>query len=229
LAARADDLAITWDPSPDPTIVGYALYYAQTGCPDFTRVDLGNTTTATVSGLDGSQTYVLYTVGIYDSGQESPPSNFLTYPVPVQLIVNGSFESGYDGWTASGNQLLVQDSCTDGSYGVVFNNDDSAADGALSQNIATVPGQLYALTFDLGASSLVNQDEQQMQLTVQGQSVLLTQTLAVSPFSTGARWQNQSVVFTADSGSATLTFQDVSATTVGVDLLLDNVKVAPSN
>ena len=109
LAARADDLAITWDPSPDPTIVGYALYYAQTGCPDFTRVDLGNTTTATVSGLDGSQTYVLYTVGIYDSGQESPPSNFLTYPVPVQLIVNGSFESGYDGWTASGNQLLVQD------------------------------------------------------------------------------------------------------------------------
>jgi hypothetical protein len=190
---------------------------------------LGNTAIATVGGLDATQSYVLYTVGIYDSGQESPPSNFLTYPVPVQLIVNGSFESGYDGWTVAGNQMLAQDSCTDGSYGVVFNNDDSPADGSVSQSISTVPGQQYALTFDLGASSLVNQDQQQMQLTIQGQSVLIAQTLAVAPLSTGPLWQNQSVLFTADSGAATLTFQDVSATTVGVDLLLDNVKVAPSN
>ncbi|MCB1131464.1 MAG: hypothetical protein KDN05_10075, partial [Verrucomicrobiae bacterium] len=40
------------------------------------------------------------------------------------------------------------------------------------------------------------------------------------------RWSPQTFTFTADGGSATLEFRDLSTATVGIDLLVDNVRIA---
>ena len=98
-------------------------------------------------------------------------------------------------------------------------------DGVLSQSFATTPGQSYILAFDLGAFSLVNQNEQRMLLTVQGASTLLSRTISVFASGTGGRYQPQSFTFVADSPTTTLTFTDASPTTASVDLLLDNVRL----
>jgi hypothetical protein len=71
---------------------------------------------------------------------------------------------------------------------------------------------------------------QRMQVTVQGTgSPLVSQTLSVFAQGTGSWYTPQSLTFVANSSQTTLTFQDVSQTTVNIDLLLDNVRVTLQN
>lgn len=64
-----------------------------------------------------------------------------------------------------------------------------------------------------------------MQLTVQGNSVLISQSRSLFGQGTGTYYQPQSFVFVADNTTTTLTFQDTSPATINIDLLLDNVRV----
>jgi hypothetical protein len=70
----------------------------------------------------------------------------------------------------------------------------------------------------------VTADSQSLKVTVQGKSVLLTKTVSVAAQANGARWASQTATFVADGNTVTLTFQDVSATSDSIDMLLDNVK-----
>jgi Ig-like domain-containing protein/uncharacterized protein DUF642 len=175
--------------------------------------------------------------GLYDViitnnfGQVTSSSAVLTVITPG-VFANGSFESGYAGWTASGNQLVVSGSGytpSDGVKSVAFNGGQQPANGVLSQSFTTVVGHSYLLTFDAGAISFSNQNEQRMQVTLQGQGQaqpLLTQSVSVFAPGNGTRYTSQSIVFVADSSNTTLTFQDTSPTTQNVDLMLDNVQLA---
>jgi hypothetical protein len=145
-------------------------------------------------------------------------------------FANGSFENDLAGWTATGDVRVVSGSfwvATDGIKAVAFNAGQSAPNGVLSQTFATTAGQTYTLTFDVGATSGLNQDVMAAQVTVQGQALspLLSQAATVAAPGNGTRYESKSYTFTADSSSVTLTFSDVSATTQNVDLLLDNVRV----
>src|SRR5207253_4140769 len=78
--------------------------------------------------------------------------------VPPSLITNGGFESGYNGWTATGNQILATAASspfplttTEGTHAVAFNDADRTPNGTLSQTFATVPGTIYSLNFDIAA------------------------------------------------------------------------------
>src|SRR5262245_27675535 len=70
------------------------------------------------------------------------------------ILQNGSFESDYTGWTATGNQVIaVSDPshpASDGSRAVVLNPGTTSADAVLSQTFPTTAGQRYGLTFDVG-------------------------------------------------------------------------------
>src|SRR5207249_11498148 len=79
--------------------------------------------------------------------------------------------------------------------------------------------------FDLGTTAYQSTDEQRMQVTIQGNSVLVSQTASVFAQGTGTWYTSQSFAFVADSATTTLKFQDVSPTTINIDLLLDNVGV----
>ena len=109
----------------------------------------------------------------------------------------------------------------------MFNAAQNTPDGVLTQSFATTIGQTYVLSFDLGATAYQSTDEQRMQVTVQGDNVLLSQTASVFAQGTGTWYEHKSFTFVADSLTTTLTFQDISPTSFDIDLLLDNVRVTP--
>ena len=141
-------------------------------------------------------------------------------------LINGSFESGYTGWTTTGNQgISSSTSAADGQNFVAFNWGQTSPNGTLAQSFPTVSGQAYTLTFDLGVRAY-NWNEQRLQVTVQGATVRWSQTLSLFGIGSGAtRWVPESYSFTADSTTTTLLFKDVSSLTDNLDLLLDNVRV----
>ena len=83
-----------------------------------------------------------------------------------------------------------------------------------SQTIATVPGREYVLSFDVGAFSPVNRDEQRMLVTIRGTKELLSDEVVVFAPGTGGRYQRHEVPFVADSKAATVVFEDSSRTTM---------------
>ena len=148
--------------------------------------------------------------------------------IPPGILLNGSFEYGSAAWTFTGSAAVSTNTnygTTDGAQLAHFNFGQQPVGGISSQSFATTVGQTYILTFDAGAFSFVNQDEQRMQVTVQGNSTLLSEAISVSAPGNGTHYISQSFVFVADSSITTLSFQDTSLTTLNVDLLLDNVRV----
>jgi hypothetical protein len=139
--------------------------------------------------------------------------------------VNPSFESGFAGWTTSGNQAIGYYPATDGIRLVAFNGGNATPNAILAQTFATTPGQTYSLTFDASVFAYT-MDSQSLRVSVTGAADLLTETVTINGLAGGlGPWQSQGFSFTADSPSTTLEFRDQSSATVGLDLLLDNVRV----
>ncbi|HLH54538.1 MAG TPA: immunoglobulin domain-containing protein [Verrucomicrobiae bacterium] len=75
---------LEWNPSPDPTVVGYYAYYGSSSGTYTNRTDAGPATNAPVTGLLSGATY-FFAVTAYDSsGLESLPSAEVSYTVPAQ-------------------------------------------------------------------------------------------------------------------------------------------------
>ena len=169
-----------------------------------------------------------YTVVVSNAGGPTTSAAATLTVVTGSGLTNGSFEADYAGWTVSGNQSVVSGApftATNGSKAVAFNVGQKTPNGVLSQSFTTTAGQLYTLAFDAGAFSTINTSQQRMQVSVQGNTLLLSQTVTVAAPGNGTRWVPQSLTFLADGATATLTFQDTSLTSSSVDLMLDHVRV----
>jgi hypothetical protein len=83
----AQSITLAWDPSSDPDIAGYHLYYGTARRSYDHELDLGNVTTTTISNLaDGNGFFV---VTAYNAAAlESPPSNEVTTLVPSKFLAN---------------------------------------------------------------------------------------------------------------------------------------------
>ena len=55
--AVAGDVTLAWDPAPSPPVTGYQIYYGPAAGNYPSKVDVGNATTYTVSGLVEGATY----------------------------------------------------------------------------------------------------------------------------------------------------------------------------
>ena len=55
--AHAGPLTLAWDPSPDPTVIGYVVLYGTTPDTYTWTLDVGDQQTATVKGLADGQAY----------------------------------------------------------------------------------------------------------------------------------------------------------------------------
>jgi len=73
--------------------------------------------------------------------------------------------------------------------------------------------------------SFSNQDTQRMQVTVQGDSTLINQSISITASGVGQKYVPQTFSFVANTATTTLTFQDTSLTTTDLDLFLDNIRV----
>ena len=185
---------------------------------DDTEVELDETVVVTLTEGD------IYNVG-------SPSSAVVTIAdndAPSAGLANGGFESEYQGWSASGNQQ-ISSRASEGVKAVQFNSGQTSPNGVLVQNFATTPGQSYSIAMDVGADWGTTKTQQRLQVTLQGVSTLLSETVVV--FGTGnssSKYISTNFTFVADSANTTLTFQDVSTTGLNVDLLLDNLRVVTS-
>ena len=142
-----------------------------------------------------------------------------------EILINGGFESDYTGWARWGNQQ-ISSRASEGVKAVQFNSGQTSPDGVLTQGFATTPGQGYTIAMNVGADWGTPSTQQRLQITLQGSSTLLSETVVV--FGTGnssSKYISTNFTFVADSTSTTLTFRDVSTTGLNVDLLLDNVRV----
>jgi hypothetical protein len=144
------------------------------------------------------------------------------------ILINGSFESGFQGWTTSGNQGVYSTppyAPVDGANLAAFNGGNLTPNGILFQSFPTLPGVSYTLTFHAGVLSY-NTNNQTVLVTVTGVGTLLSQSVTISGQGGGSNhWLPQSFTFTSNSNSATLTFQDKSTSTNSLDLLLDHIQV----
>ncbi len=82
LEVSADSVRLAWDPSPEPLVTGYKLYYGSTSWVYTNVVDAGNRTECTVTGLNAGTSYYFVVTACTGAGDESAFSNMVSYTVP---------------------------------------------------------------------------------------------------------------------------------------------------
>lgn len=191
------------------------------------------TVTLTTSAQTPGIIYNLSVSGVKDRTSQQrliAPGSMIQFS--SSALTNGSFESDYAGWTKTGNSEIKSASpyvATNGSKVVAFNTGQSTPNGTLSQTFATTPGQIYQLSFDVGAFGYTTAS-QRIQVAVQGSSSLVSDSTSVTPLGNGTTvWASKVYTFTANTASTTVTFTDTSTTSNSVDLILDNVVVGPQS
>ena len=78
----AASIKLAWDPSPEPLVTGYRLYYGRSSGVYAVVVDAGNRTDYTVTGLDAGLTYYFTATAYTGAGDESTFSNETSYTIP---------------------------------------------------------------------------------------------------------------------------------------------------
>lgn len=222
---------LNWDPSPDPNIVGYAVYYAEGTSQEFVRLEVGNTTQASLDALAYDRAYQLYITGVTKDGNESVPSNFVMWCPVVNAdnnrVLNGSFEQGYDHWIPRGSQAILSGTSSDGERAVVLNAETYPNDLVLAQTVATQPGLTYHLSFDVraGGESLAHL---KFDVSVVGAASWLSTTVEVLPSQNPSGWQTQQLEFVAEESISTLSFHTFVPTNEPVALWLDSIRITPA-
>ena len=190
----------------------------------------------------------------YKANDGSLDSNVVTVSITVNSasftgLVNGGFEQGtpanvgsLDGWTVTGTGSFPPFGyltstpdyvATEGGRLAVFNGAGNVANGAVSQEFDTVPGETYQLTFDMGVSAAGAGAVQSLNASVVnstpggGGGSLLTQSESITSTAGGvSQWASKSYTFVAAGTKSTLTLADGAGAGAGTsDLLLDNVRV----
>ena len=90
LAPSAFGVGLAWDPSPDPNVVGYAVYYGTSSGSYPLRVDVGLQTNATIQLPLHRATFFFVATAYTVDGVESLPSNEVSYVVPAASLTNDS-------------------------------------------------------------------------------------------------------------------------------------------
>ena len=74
-SAYSAQTTLVWDPVIHPDIAGYMIYYGTSSGDYDVSLDVGNWTSVTIAGLDGSETYYFATTVYSTYGEESDFSN----------------------------------------------------------------------------------------------------------------------------------------------------------
>jgi chitinase len=82
-SAFAGSVRLAWDPSSGPNVAGYMLYYGLARGSYSVGVNVGNFTTAALSGLQDGSTYYFVATAYDAYGKESAFSNEVSYTVPM--------------------------------------------------------------------------------------------------------------------------------------------------
>ncbi len=101
--AEGAQVTLAWDPSTDPAVSGYKLYWGTQSGQYALLADVGISTSAVVSSLEDGATYYFAATAYDGQGDESAYSNEISYSVPAactysispaSLTVNASSATG---------------------------------------------------------------------------------------------------------------------------------------
>ncbi len=82
-AQAQSSVTLGWNASPDPSVLGYYLYYGSKSAIYTNRLSSGLATSKTVSNLVSGVTYYFVVTAYSGAGLESDPSSELAYTVPL--------------------------------------------------------------------------------------------------------------------------------------------------
>ncbi len=85
-AFAAQSVTLAWNPSTDPTVIGYDIYYGGASGNYTNTVSAGNATNITVSGLVAGTTYYFAATTYNGMGVQSPFSAEISYFVPTNTV-----------------------------------------------------------------------------------------------------------------------------------------------
>jgi hypothetical protein len=116
--AHAASITLAWDASPDATVASYILRVGETPGAYTRTIDAGAATQRAVDGLVQGKTYYFVVSSRASDGEESDPSNEISFTVPVSgvpvfdgtnaidLIVQDAAEGWIGAWTLNGTTLV---------------------------------------------------------------------------------------------------------------------------
>jgi uncharacterized protein DUF642 len=152
-------------------------------------------------------------------------------------IINGDFETGpFDafmitGWTVSGTGRIEDktQASTSPTHAATFGTGGTFQGDVLSQSLSTIPGRQYALDFDSGIFGRRTGAPLQLNVQLLGNGAMLNQTItppdAFTFTPSQVTFQHYHLLFTANSNSTTLQFQDIGTGNDAADPLLDTVSI----
>ena len=82
-ALAAGTVTLAWNPSTDPLVVGYSIYYGGASGTYTNEISIGNATNVTISGLIPGTTYYFVATTYTAADLESPFSDEVSYGVPL--------------------------------------------------------------------------------------------------------------------------------------------------
>jgi hypothetical protein len=122
-------VTLAWDPSTEPSVVGYRLYVGGASETYTNMIDVGNATTATTPGLTIGITYFFAVTAYNASGLESPFSGEISCSIPapsqpparlqIRPVPGGRILLGAGGIGHSYDILASQDLCSWKAIGTV--------------------------------------------------------------------------------------------------------------
>ena len=151
----------------------------------------------------------------------TPTDKTMNLIVGSTALTGWNVQSGALAWIKNGNPFGL--SASDGQYFLDLSGyHDNQPYGAVaaSTSIATVIGQQYLVSFDLGSDKTYNSASPSVQVAVTGIPSSATFTAGTILPTTHNRWENFGFVFAATSASTTLSFAGVGANNqayVGLD------------
>ena len=135
-------LTLAWDPSTDPSVVGYRLYQGGESQVYSNVVDVGAANTTTIKGLAPGATYY-FAVTAYDAnGFESDFSGEISYTVPITAVLPPSLVANLGLAVNDFGQAMVSGTAPAGYVFSVLVTDDFAAWTMIGTATADASGAL---------------------------------------------------------------------------------------
>jgi len=129
-AHGTQDVRLAWNPSKSLAAAGYFLYYGPEQGAYTNKIDMGYSTTASVSGLREGQTYHFAVTAYNSSGVESALSSDVSYLTPGFLRFLGTMNIGSMGMefpVAPGHWYEVQASVNMQAWTTIGHTDQATS------------------------------------------------------------------------------------------------------